>query len=87
MVPHHHLQPFLLFWLLASRAVDAGGRREPVHRQPWALLDSAVAAGNAVGAGLPDPFILSGHSAGGGGGHGRLFINNPQANIPDLKGS
>lgn len=30
-----------------------------------ALLDSAVAAGY-VGASLPDPFVLSGHSAGGG---------------------
>lgn len=37
---------------------------------------------------LPDSFILSGHSAGGGfaASTAGYFINNPQANIPDLKG-
>ena len=87
VVPTITSNPFSCFgcWLNGPSMQAGAASLFTGNRQ--ALLDSAVAAGY-VGAGLPDPFILSGHSAGGGfaAATAGYFINNPQANIPDLKG-
>ena len=87
VVPTITSNPFSCFgcWLNGPSMQAGAASLFTGNRQ--ALLDSAVAAGY-VGAGLPAPFILSGHSAGGGfaAATAGYFINNPQANIPDLKG-